>query len=108
MSLPDGKLYFNLTEICGHLKITPSTLRYWESEFPSLNPKRNEKGVRFYTKQDVVHIEQIHLLVKQQKFTIQGAIQKIRQDKNSIDQQLKILKKLNKIKDFLSQLKQEL
>ena len=108
MGLSPEKLYYNLTEVCEHFDIPPSTLRYWESEFPSFNPKRNDKGTRFYNKKDIEQISRIHLLVKQNKYTIQGAIEKLKLDKQKLDHNLKIIQKLKKMRQFLSQLKQEL
>ena len=108
MGLLPEKLYHNLTEVCNHFDISPSTLRYWESEFPSFNPRRNDKGTRFYNQKDIEEIAKIHLLVKQNKYTIQGAIEKLKIDKQKVDQNVKIVRKLKKIKDFLTQLKQEL
>ena len=108
MGLSPEKLYYNLTEVCEHFNLPSSTLRYWESKFPSFNPKRNNNGKRFYNKQDIEEIERIHLLVKQNKYTIKGAIEKLKVDKQKVDHNLKILKKLKKIRQFLSHLKQEL
>lgn len=108
MGLSYEKLFYNLTEVCENFGIAPSTLRYWESEFPSLNPKRNDNGTRFYEKKDIEEIARIQILVKQNKYTIQGAIEKLKVDKKKIDHNINILKKLKKIKEFLSQLKQEL
>tara|TARA_Y100000385_G_scaffold107066_1_gene111079 strand:- start:743 stop:1069 length:327 start_codon:yes stop_codon:yes gene_type:complete len=108
MGLSSEKLFHNLTEVCSHFEIPPSTLRYWESEFPSFNPKRNDKGTRFYSQKDIEEISKIHLLVKQNRYTIQGAIEKLKMDKQKVDQNVKIVQKLKKIKDFLTQLKQEL
>jgi DNA-binding transcriptional MerR regulator len=108
MGLSSEKLFHKLTEVCKHFDIPPSTLRYWESEFPSFNPKRNEKGTRFYNQKDIEEISKIHLLVKQNKYTIQGAIEKLKMDKKKIDENVKIVQKLKKIRDFLTQLKQEL
>ena len=108
MGLSPEKLFYNLTEVCENFSIAPSTLRYWESEFPSLNPQRNDKGTRFYDKNDIEEIARIHILVKQNKYTIQGAIEKLKVDKQQVDHNVNILKKLKKIKEFLSQLNQEL
>ena len=68
----------------------------------------NEKGTRFYNQKDIEEISKIHLLVKQNKYTIQGAIEKLKMDKKKIDENVKIVQKLKKIRDFLTQLKQEL
>ncbi|MDC0579255.1 MerR family transcriptional regulator [Bacteroidia bacterium] len=108
MDEPQEKLYFNLTEVCSQFDIQPSTLRYWESEFNTLNPKRNKRGVRFYTKKDIEEVKRIHLLVKTNKYTIKGAIEKLKKDKANIDHQEKLIHKLEKIKQFLIQIKQEL
>lgn len=67
------KRYFTITEVAQELDVKPSMLRYWEKEFRQLNPRTNSRGKRFYTRKDIDLIVEIHRLVKEKRFTIDGA-----------------------------------
>lgn len=108
MTLKEGKLYYSISEVSNHFEVAPSLLRYWETEFNTLKPKRNTKGTRFYTTKDIDEIARIYLLVKEKGYTLQGAKDKIKTDKRSVDSNVEIVEKLQSIKSFLVQLKQEL
>jgi len=108
MALKEGKLYYSISEVSNHFEVAPSLLRYWETEFNTLKPKRNTKGTRFYTTKDIDEIARIYLLVKEKGYTLQGAKDKIKTDKRSVDSNVEIVEKLQSIKSFLVQLKQEL
>lgn len=105
MALKLGKLYYSITEVSEHLDVAPSLLRYWENEFPSIKPKRNSRGTRFYTTRDIEEIERIHFLVKEQGFTLQGAKEKLKIDKQGINSNIEVVQKLKEIRAFLVQLK---
>jgi DNA-binding transcriptional MerR regulator len=67
------KRYYTITEVSEELDIKPSMLRYWEKEFRQLNPRTNSRGKRFYTRKDIDLIVEIRRLVKEQRYTIDGA-----------------------------------
>ncbi len=108
MSLTPGKLYHSISEVSNHFNVAPSLLRYWESEFSTIKPKRNAKGTRFYTEKDIKEIGRIYLLVKEKGFTLQGAKDRIKNDKRSVNSDLEVIEKLETIKEFLTTLKQKL
>mgnify|MGYP000996357757 CR=1 FL=1 len=108
MSLKEGKLYYSITEVSKHFEVAPSLLRYWESEFPTIKPTRNSKGTRFYTKRDVEEISRIYLLVKDKGYTLQGAKDKIKADKQKITANVEVINKLENIRTFLTKLKAQL
>lgn len=108
MSLTPGKLYYSISELSDHFEVAPSLLRYWENEFPSIRPKRNPKGTRFYTIKDVEEISQIHLLVKVKGFTLQGAKEQLKSNKSKIDSDIKLIEKLESLKDFLTKLRDQI
>ena len=56
------KLYYSIAEVAKMFNVNQSLLRFWEKEFKQLSPRRNEKGTRFYTKQDIFIIKQIECL----------------------------------------------
>ena len=108
MPLKPGKLYYSITEVSKHFDVATSLLRYWESEFSTIAPKRNARGTRFYTSTDIEEIERIHLLVKEKGYTLQGAKEKLKADKKQIDAKLEVIGKLERIRNFLSKLEQDL
>ena len=72
-----GKRYFTIGEVSELCAVKPHVLRYWEQEFPSLNPVKRRGNRRYYQRQDVVLIRQIRSLLYEQGFTIGGARQRL-------------------------------
>jgi DNA-binding transcriptional MerR regulator len=72
--IPD-KLYFRIGEVAGLLSVEPYVLRYWESEFPTLSPKKSGTGHRLYRRKDVELLLKIKHLLYDKRFTIEGARQ---------------------------------
>ncbi len=72
-----GKRYFTIGEVSELCAVKPHVLRYWEQEFPSLNPVKRRGNRRYYQRQDVVLIRQIRSLLYEHGFTIGGARQRI-------------------------------
>jgi DNA-binding transcriptional MerR regulator len=73
LNKPVEKRFFTITEVAAEVGENASVLRYWEKEFRQLTPRTNARGKRFYTRKDIELIERIHVLVRQQGFTIDGA-----------------------------------
>lgn len=68
------KMYYTISEIAEMFNVNQSLIRYWETEFPRfIKPKRNKRGVRFYTPNDIENIRKILYLVKEKKYTLKGA-----------------------------------
>jgi DNA-binding transcriptional MerR regulator len=105
--LPD-KLYFKVGEVSTIVGVPAYVLRFWESEFKKINPKRTPSGQRLYRKKDVELILWIKHLLYEKKFTIQGAKQYLKtqspaeQETPSADILLEIAVELQKIKDLLA------
>jgi DNA-binding transcriptional MerR regulator len=78
------KLYYTMGEVAKMFDVNPSLIRFWEKEFDSIQPKKNKKGNRLFTAQDLDSFKQIYTLVKQKGFTLQGA--KATLKKNSEEQ----------------------
>jgi DNA-binding transcriptional MerR regulator len=70
-----NKLYFKIGEVSNLLTVEPYVLRFWETEFPKLAPKKTDKGQRMYRRKDVELLLQIKHLLYEKKFTIEGARQ---------------------------------
>jgi DNA-binding transcriptional MerR regulator len=71
-SIPD-KLYFKIGEVSQLVGVEPYVLRYWESEFPGLSPRKSNTGQRMFRRKDVELLLQIKQLLYEKKFTIEGA-----------------------------------
>jgi len=74
--IPD-KLYFRIGEVAGLLAVEPYVLRYWETEFPSLAPKKSGTGHRLYRRKDVELLLKIKHLLYDKRYTIEGARQSL-------------------------------
>jgi DNA-binding transcriptional MerR regulator len=77
--IPD-KLYFRIGEVAGLLAVEPYVLRYWETEFPKLAPKKSGTGHRLYRRKDVELLLRIKHLLYEKRYTIEGARQSIHND----------------------------
>jgi len=77
--IPD-KLYFRIGEVAGLLAVEPYVLRYWESEFPSLAPKKSGTGHRLYRRKDVELLLKIKHLLYEKRYTIEGARQTLQNE----------------------------
>lgn len=77
--IPD-KLYFKIGEVSELLGVEPYVLRYWESEFPGLSPKKSGTGHRLYRRKDVELLLRIKHLLKEKRFTIEGARQSLQSE----------------------------
>ena len=107
LNLPD-KLYYSIGEVAKAFDVNASLIRYWEQEFPIIKPKKNKKGNRLFTKEDVDNFYIIYHLVKERGYTLDGAKKKLKQNKPDTLNQVEIVRSLNKIKDFLLELKAQL
>jgi DNA-binding transcriptional MerR regulator len=92
------KLFYSISEVADLLGVNQSNLRFWESEFKQLKPKRNPKGTRFYSPGDIALIKQIMYLVNEQKLTLEGAKRKLSQKKDSVAKQQEVVERLKLIR----------
>jgi DNA-binding transcriptional MerR regulator len=67
------KIYFTIGEVADMFDVNTSLIRFWEKEFPQLQPRKNARGNRVYTKKDVELFRKIHHLVKERGYTLDGA-----------------------------------
>jgi DNA-binding transcriptional MerR regulator len=89
----NAKLYYSIKEVSELVGVKPHVLRYWESQFPVLKPKRNTAGNRTYKIRDIKYLLSIHKLLHENGFTISGAKKKLVESGNNPDiliQQLNI------------------
>ena len=103
LDLPD-KLYYGIGEVSKAFNVNTSLIRYWEKEFDELNPKKNSRGTRRYSSVDIEKLQIIHHLVKEKGYTLEGAKDQLK----ILNKNFEIIKKLEKIKTNLINIKKEL
>ena len=87
----EGKIYYSISEVCNETGLEQHVLRYWETEFPQLKPKKNRAGNRAYRQKDIKLIKLIKHLLYQEHYTIVGAKRKLAKTKDyDIDVQIKL------------------
>ena len=102
------KLYYSIGEVADMLNVNTSLLRYWEKEFEVLKPKKTAKGDRLFTKKDIEKIKLIFHLVREKGFTIEGARIQLKSKFEDSQKKFRINEKLQKIRGFLVELKDQL
>lgn len=102
------KQYYTIGEVARELDLTTSLIRFWETEFREINPKKNRKGNRVYTVKDIETLQQIRYLLKEKKYTIKGAKERLRLEHKSLEKELQVRNTLLKLKAFLLELKESL
>lgn len=103
------KLYYSIGEVAKMFDVNASLLRFWEKEFDIIKPKKNKKGDRMFTKEDVSNFRAIYHLVKERGYTLQGAKEKLKgNNKNETFDNVEMVKSLEKVKGFLLELKAQL
>ena len=103
-----AKIYYSIGEVASMLNVNTSLVRFWEKEFDILKPKKNKKGNRQFTKQDVKNCFLIYHLVKKRGYTLNGAKEVLKNNISDIKDQKMLVDKMIKIKSFLLSLKEQL
>ena len=98
------KLYYSIGEVSERIGHEPHVRRYWEQEFEVLSPRKNRAGRRIYTEEDVEVVERIRHLLKDEKYTIEGARQAIRRD----DEREALKDDLRSLRSFLTELRDQI
>lgn len=81
MRVPEDKRYFRIGEVSRIIGVEPYVLRYWESEFPQIRPRRADSNQRTYQKKDLELIFEIKRLLYDEKMTIEGAKRRLKRGK---------------------------
>jgi DNA-binding transcriptional MerR regulator len=103
------KLYYSIGEVAKLFNVNASLLRFWEKEFDIIKPKKNKKGDRMFTQEDVSNFRAIYHLVKERGYTLQGAKEKLKgATKEETFNNVEMVKSLEKVKEFLLELKSQL
>ena len=102
------KQYFTIGEVAAQFNVAPSLIRFWETEFEELRPRKSKKGNRLYTPQDVDIFRTIYHLVKERGYTIPGARELLKQKGPQLKEKIDVIQSLEKVRKFMVQMKKEL
>ena len=105
------KLYYSMGEVTEMFDVEPSLIRYWCSQFNCLRPKRNAKGNRLFTPQDIEKLKRIHHLLKEKKMTIEGAQKAMRKrniEAESQDSDIELLEQLQSLRAMLVEMRESI
>jgi DNA-binding transcriptional MerR regulator len=101
------KSYYSIGKVADMFKVNQSLIRLWENEFDVLKPKKNGKGDRLFRPEDIKNIQLIYHLMRERKYTMEGAKEFIKNNKKA-DEKFEMIESLKKIKNFLHELKANL
>ena len=107
IDLPE-KRYYKIGEVAKAFGVNTSHIRFWEKEFDILKPKKNKKGNRLFTQEDVKNLQLIYHLVKEKGFTLEGAKAKMKSKPEIITNNHDVITRLEKIKAELIKIKKEI
>nr|WP_294935220.1 MerR family transcriptional regulator [uncultured Flavobacterium sp.] len=107
LDLPE-KRYYSIGELAKAFDVNTSLIRFWDKEFDILKPKKNAKGNRMFTPEDVKNLQLIYHLVKERGFTLDGARVHLKEGQKKTLDKFEIIRKLETIKTQLTNIKNEL
>jgi len=112
VEIPEDKIlfqkqYYSIGDVASMFKENTSLIRYWENEFSILKPRKNRKGDRFFRPEDVKNLKMIYHLLRERKYTIDGAKEFLKNNK-AAGEKHEMIESLERIKSFLLELKNNL
>ena len=107
LNLPE-KRYYSIGELAEAFNVNTSLIRFWDKEFDVLKPKKNAKGNRMFTPEDVKNLQLIYHLVKERGFTLEGAKTHLKEGQKKTLDKFEIIRKLEAVKTALLNIKNEL
>ncbi len=107
IDLPE-KRYYGIGEVAKAFGVNTSLIRFWEKEFDVLKPKKNAKGNRKFTPEDIKNLKFIYHLVKERGFTLEGAKTHLKEEKKQALNNFEIISKLEDVKNQLTKIKEHL
>ena len=104
------KLYYSMGEVAEMFDVNTSLIRHWESQFSILRPKRNKKGNRLFSPQDVENLKLIYHLVKERGMTLEGARKALRKGSagSGVDRDAELMERLQRIRALLVEVREDL
>lgn len=107
IDLPE-KRYYKIGEVAKAFSVNTSLIRFWEKEFDIIKPKKNAKGNRLFTPDDIANFKLIYNLVKERGFTLDGAKQKLKENPEGVVNNHEIISRLEAVKAELIKIKNQL
>ena len=101
------KHYYTMGEVADMFRVNQSLLRFWEAEFSILQPKKNKKGDRYFRPVDIKNLHLIYHLLRQRKYTIEGAKDFLKKNSRA-EEKFETIKKLEEVKRFLLEMRASL
>ena len=113
LEIPDDEIlyqkqYYSISQVAEWFNMKPSLLRFWENEFDILKPRKNKKGDRLFRPEDVKNLRIIYYLLRQQKYSVEGAKQFLKDNKKKAELQIQLVETLTKFRSFLLELRANL
>lgn len=102
------KKYYSIGEVAAMFDVATSLIRFWESEFDLIKPKKNRKGNRQFTKDDIQNVKLIFHLVKEKGYTLQGAKTMLKSGSQSAIDRMEVVESLRGLRMFLTEIKNKL
>ncbi len=102
------KRYYKIGEVAKAFNVNASLIRFWDKEFDVLKPKKNNKGNRLFTQEDIKNLHLIYHLVKEKGFTLDGAKNKLKENPEKVINNHAIIARLQSIKSELTLIKNQL
>lgn len=103
-----GKLFYSMGEVAEMFDVNASLIRFWEQKFDMLKPRKNKKGNRMFTPQDVDTLRLIYHLVKEKGMTLEGARKRIRDNREGTSRDMEIVERLQAVRAMLQEIREEL
>lgn len=98
------KKYYAIGIVANMFKVNQSLIRFWENEFDILKPRKNGKGDRLFRPEDIKNLKLIYHLLRERKYTMEGAKEFLKQNKRA-DEKFELIESLKNLKGFLNELK---
>lgn len=103
-----NKLFYTIGEVAEMFDVNTSLIRYWEGQFDIIKPRKNKRGVRYFTDDDIENFKIIHTLLKERGMTIKGAQKKLKENKSDTINNIEVVNSLKNIKSYLNELLEEM
>ena len=103
-----SKLYYTMGEVSAMFDVNPSLIRFYEKEFEVLQPKKNKKGNRLFTSDDLENFKIIFHLIKDKGYTLNGAKDHLKQNMHDVKDAQRVIASLENLKKFLLEVKDQL
>ncbi|MBD5314490.1 MAG: MerR family transcriptional regulator [Duncaniella sp.] len=99
-----SKRYYKISEVSEMVGLPMSTLRYWESFFPTINPQRNDRGTRFYTPRDVETIRMVDYMVKDKGMKLEAVREELKRNRDGVVKRFETVQRLKNVRAQLQEM----